>query len=216
MIQKNSVIILTINYSSSGGGVTVDDIAAAAYEMSDLFLYSSNKYFMDALFSESHTTQYLILLYTLSKNINVTKPLLATQLYGLNKMLNCVDMYYQINMPHLWFAEHPIGSVMGRATYSNGFAFYQGCTVGGSNGKYPIIGKNVLMYSNSSILGNSKIGDNVIISANTLVINKNVPANTIVFNRNSDLIIIEKSKKYMQEKMSNIWNEKYFESEVCA
>ena len=47
---------------------------------------------------------------------------------------------------------------MGRAKYSGGFFFYQGCTVGGTRDKegnlyYPEIEENCHMFSNSSILG---------------------------------------------------------------
>lgn len=82
---------------------------------------------------------------------------------------------------------------MGRAVYGNYFYFYQGCTVGG-NGvigkeKYPTIGEHVTMFSDSKIIGESCIGNNVIISANTYIINADIPDNSMVFGQSPNLII---------------------------
>jgi serine O-acetyltransferase len=56
-----------------------------------------------------------------------------------------------------------------------------GITIGGKSPHYevPIIGNNVYISTGSKILGPIKIGDNVIIGANAVVIN-NVPDNVIV------------------------------------
>lgn len=83
---------------------------------------------------------------------------------------------------------------MGRAKYGNGFFFYQCCTVGGpkdeeGNIYYPVIGENVHMYANSSVLGNCKIGNNVNIGAGAIVKNQNIPDNCTVFGQSPNLII---------------------------
>lgn len=54
---------------------------------------------------------------------------------------------------------------------------------------YPIIGNNVILFSNASILGKSKIGSNVIISARTQIVNEDVPDNCIVFGKSPNLTI---------------------------
>ena len=104
-----------------------------------------------------------------------------------------------------------MGSVMGKADYGNHFFFYQGCTVGGNRDKsgklyYPVIGENVLMYSNSSILGDALIGNNVIISAGTIIVGDNVPDNSIVFGRTPNLIIKRKDKKEIQDRQRHLWD----------
>ena len=77
--------------------------------------------------------------------------------------------------------------------------FYQGCTVGGTrdhegNLLYPVIGENVHMFSNSSILGNSHIGNNVDIGAGAIVKNQNVPNDCVVFGESPNLIIKKKKQ----------------------
>lgn len=119
---------------------------------------------------------------------------ICDKLYYLNKMMNGIDLFYAIEMPCHFGAEHPIGSVMGRAKYGDGFFFYQGCTVGGTKDKdgfihYPIIEDNVRMYANSSILGNCHIGKNAQIGAGALIKNQDIPNDSIVFGESPNIII---------------------------
>ena len=114
---------------------------------------------------------------------------IADKVYYLNKMVNAVDLFYAIELPEHWNCEHPLGSVMGRARYGDYFFFYQGCTVGGNHENYPVLGNHVTMYSNSKVLGNSHIGNNVIIGANAYVKDTAIPNNSVVFGQFPNLII---------------------------
>ena len=125
---------------------------------------------------------------------------ISDKIYYLNKLLNSVDLFYAIELPVLWGAEHPLGSIMGRAHYSNQFYFFQGCTVRGTgelgHEVYPCLEENVCMYSHSSILGNCHIGKNVKIGAGALVKDQDVPDNSVVFGQSPNLII--KESKHIQ------------------
>ncbi len=138
----------------------------------------------------------MIFLYYLSHETYVRgeSSVLCDKVYYLNKILHSVDLFYAIDLPDEFGAEHPLGSVMGRAKYGNGFFFYQGCTVGGTSDKdgkpvYPKIGDNVWLFANSSVLGRCKIGNNVKIGAGALVKNQDVPSDCIVFGQSPNLII---------------------------
>lgn len=163
---------------------------------------SANKYYKNKAFSPYNSVQYSIYLYLLSNTMyNMDgNGVNAEKVYYLNKVLNCVDWFYEIKLPDIFGVEHPMGSIMGRASYGDKFFFYQGCTVGGNNLKYPMIGENVVMYSDSKILGNSHIGNNVIISANTFIIDSDIPDNCIVFGQGRDLIIKQKTEDEIKEK----------------
>lgn len=160
-----------------------------------------NKYFKarsDVKFNPFHSVQYMMFLYTIANELyrNGEASTLSDKLYYLNKTMNGLDMFYAIELPEVWSAEHPVGSVLGRAKYGDGFIFYQGCTVGGNRDKdgilnYPVIGRNVKMYANSSFIGKCKIGDNVILGAGALVKNEDIPSNSIVFGQSPNLIIKE-------------------------
>ena len=111
------------------------------------------------------------------------------KIYALNKMISSADIYYEVNMPDVWFCDHPQGSVIGRATYGNFFSFTQGCTVGNNKGLYPVIGEHVHMLSNSKILGNCNVGDHVIMAANSYIIDRDIPAFSIVFGAKPNVVI---------------------------
>lgn len=150
------------------------------------FAPNPNKYYHrngEIFFNPFHSAQYTIFLYLMSREIflNGNSPLLADKIYYLNKALNGCDLFYEIELPSYFTLDHPVGSVMGRAEYGEGFSFTQCCTVGNNNGIYPVIGKNVRMCAYSSIIGNCHIGDNVIIGANSGVKDCDIPDNTIVF-----------------------------------
>lgn len=157
------------------------------------------KYYCGAI-DPFNSVMYCIYLYKYSKKMsNMGYISLADRIYYLNKMLNAVDLYHGINLPNIWFCEHPVGSVMGRAKYGNRFCFYQNCTVGGNrtvDGKlfYPSIGEDVCMYSYSRIIGKCVVGNNVILGTGTSVVNQDVPANVIVFGASPNLIFKENNR----------------------
>ena len=149
-------------------------------------------------FNPFHSVQYMVFLYFIANELyrNEVASILADKLYYLNKTMNGLDIFYAIELPEIWSAEHPVGSVLGRAKYGDGFFFYQGCTVGGNRGKdgilhYPVIGRNVRMYANSSFIGKCHVGDNVILGAGALVKDTDIPSNSIVFGQSPNLIIKE-------------------------
>ncbi len=171
------------------------------------FSFCKNTYYQkdgETYFSPFHSGQYSIFLYFLSNSIwaEQGESGLAERIYYLNKIFNSVDLFYQVKLPEIFFLDHPLGTVMGRAQYSEFFCFSQNCTVGNNKGIYPRIGKRVSMMSGSSILGNTVIGDNCIISAQSLVKDQDIPPNSIVFGKSPDLVIKVKNEKDVQEMYS--------------
>jgi serine O-acetyltransferase len=79
---------------------------------------------------------------------------------------------------------HPVGTVIGRASFEEQLVIYQNVTIGGKHSSkaisYPKLDRNVIIYSNSSIIGNCDVGENVIIGAQALIVDKIVPSNSIV------------------------------------
>ncbi len=166
------------------------------------FSHLKNKYYNrdgEAFFSPFHSGQWLTYLYYLSSTISKTdtgdgkNKCLADKIYYLNKIMNGVDLYHEITLPDVFFFEHPLGLVIGRAQIADGLVAYQGCTIGGNfhDGQitYPRIGKNFTMFSNSKVLGNCEVGDNVILSADAYVKDTDIPSDTIVFGKSPNLIL---------------------------
>lgn len=148
-------------------------------------------------FNPYHSVQYMTFLYYLGNTVFQKTPeasLLCDKLYYLNKLLNGVDIFYAVRLPDFFMAEHPVGTVIGKAEIGNGLLFYQGCTIGGFHSKdgkidYPVIGENVKLYANSSIIGACRIGTNVKIGAGAIIKNQDIPDNSVVFGQSPDLII---------------------------
>jgi len=159
------------------------------------FKHTQNKYYSQknlTYFNPFHSGQYSIFLYFLSSEIfhlGEETRTLADRIYYLNKCMNGLDLLYEVNMPRIFFLDHPVGSVIGRATFGDYFAFSQNCTVGNNKGEFPVIGDGVSMQSGAKIVGKCKVGDNVIISANSYVKDVDIPSNSIVFGSSPNLIL---------------------------
>lgn len=111
-------------------------------------------------------------------------------------MLNGCDLFYEVALPSVFYLDHPLGAVIGKGSFQDGFSFRQGCNVGNNKGIFPKLGKNVKMLANSKILGNCAIGDNVILSAGSIVKDRDIPSNTIVFGSGQNLVLKENKGQY--------------------
>lgn len=170
-------------------------IDAALARTETCFAATDDKYYTrdgSVFFNPFHSGQYTIFLYFLSREIALAEgadSLLADRVYYLNKALNGLDLYHQVEMPNVFMLDHPVGSVLGRATYGEFFRFAQNCTVGNNRGVYPVIGQRVTMMSGAKIIGKCEISDEVIISANTLIKDEHVPEKCVVFGASPNLHI---------------------------
>ncbi|WP_249872147.1 transferase [Oceanobacillus saliphilus] len=182
------------------------DIALKRIERN--FANNKNKYYSKdgkPFFNPFHSGQYTIFLYYLSNTIKKESGTLADRIYFLNKALNAVDLFYEIELPEVFFLEHPVGAVMGRAEYANFFNFSQNCTVGNNKGVYPKFGEYVTMLSGSKVIGDTKIGKHCIIAANTYIKDTEIPDNSIVFGSSPDLIIKRRTKEEMDNFFAEQW-----------
>ena len=210
-IGKNKLIELLCRQLKNN--FTLDKEEALALEESiDLALLNAescyagntNKYYWNnndsLIFNPYHSSQYSIFLYFLARTIFLAdNRMLADKIYYLNRMMNSCDLYYEVELPSVFFLDHPIGAIIGRGSFSNYFAFRHNCTVGGNHGKFPRFGEFVCLFSNATVIGNTNIGNNVFISSNTLVKDVNISDNSIVFGQSPNLIIKRKPKEYFYE-----------------
>lgn len=168
---------------------------------------------VEAVLSPYMSVQWMIFLYRLAHQIYIDNkeatPKEADQIYYLNKIMHSNDWLYAIDLPPHFMCEHPLGSVLGRAEYGDYLFIYQGTTVGGNRTRgvlsYPVLGNNVILYANSTILGDTHIGNNVVISAGTFIINEEIPDNCIVFGKSPNLTIKLKSEEEIKQYTQHIW-----------
>lgn len=163
----------------------------------------------EVLFSPYMSVQWMNFLYRLSHVLYKRGETSADQVYYLNKIMHSNDWFYAIDLPTHFHCEHPLGSVLGRADYGDYFFIYQGTTVGGNRTGnqlfYLQIGTNVTLFANATVLGNTIIGDNVIISSGSYFLNEKIPSNCIVFGKSPNVIIKNKSEDEIKKYTQHIW-----------
>tara|TARA_B110001452_G_scaffold163918_1_gene136692 strand:- start:1075 stop:1725 length:651 start_codon:yes stop_codon:yes gene_type:complete len=144
-----------------------------------------------------NSDKYCVFLYFLSNEVykNNQDKSIAERIYYLNKTLNGVDLYYEVTMPEIFYLVHPVGTVLGRANYSNYFVAYQNCTVGSNKNNSPTLGQYVTMRPGSSIIGNSNISSGCDISINSTIVDKNLTRNSIYIGSPSSFHIKKKTRK---------------------
>ncbi len=162
------------------------------------------------IFDHIFSVTWNIFLYRLSRILYLKGNLYeADCVYYLNKIMHSNDWFYQVDLPKHFGAEHPLGSVLGKAQYSDYLFVYQGTTIGGNRkgGElfYPTIGTNVVLYANATVLGKTVIGNNVIISANSYLINENIPSNCIVYGKTPNIVIRGETDEEIKEMTKHIW-----------
>jgi serine O-acetyltransferase len=173
--------------------VNADDLApfvqTALERIQRCFQGINNKYYNDSgdvYFNHLHSDHYCSFVYLLSnecyKSANTS---VATKLFLLNKYLHGLDLYFSVNLPEIFMLVHPVGTVVGNASYGNKIVIYQNCTIGSvfKDGKYiyPTFGENMVLYSRVSVLGECSIGNNVIFGANTFVIKTGICSDDTMF-----------------------------------
>ena len=109
-------------------------------------------------------------------------PALASKVYALNKALHGIDAFYEVELPDIFFFQHPVGTVLERAVYGNYFVVYQRCSTGSNlDGAAPVIGEGTVMFGGSALIGQCTVGANACFSIGTLVMDADVPADSLVF-----------------------------------
>lgn len=144
-------------------------------------------------FDPLHSSQYTTFLYYLANTLwrAGAEPPLCNKLFGLNKALNGIDLFYEIEMPEVFFIGHSVGIVLAKARYGNRLVLYQNSTVGKNHGEAPSLGDGVVMYPNSAVIGLCAIGAGTVISQGTSIINRSTPGNCMVFQGDGGGLVIK-------------------------
>lgn len=144
-----------------------------SFEPIHLRYYNKGK---KSFFNHLHGDHYAAFLYFLSNELyKEGLENFASKLFLLNKALFGIDAYYGLSLPEHFLFVHPLGTILGNADYGDFFVVYQGVTVGSTTkGVYPSFGERTILYSNSSIIGECKVGDDFVLAANASLLNTRV------------------------------------------
>lgn len=134
-------------------------------------------------FNVLQSSQHTIFLYYLANTIwrRSGDTAAATRLFLMNKAFNAIDLFYEIEMPEVFYIGHSVGIVLAKATYGNYLVLYQNSTVGRHKDQIPVIGDRVVLYPNTAVIGRALVGDDAVVSQGVSIVNRSVPAGQIAF-----------------------------------
>jgi serine O-acetyltransferase len=148
-------------------------------------------------FNYLHSSQYCQYLYFLANTIwrHEKDGAACTRLFLLNKALNGIDLFYEIEMPRIFFIGHSVGIVLAKATYGDYLVLYQNSTVGKNHGDAPVLGEGVVMYPNTAIIGRCQVGDRTVISQGTSIVNRDTPGDCVAYPAGGGDLICKPAKR---------------------
>jgi serine O-acetyltransferase len=114
--------------------------------------------------------------------------------------LHALDVFYEVELPQIFAFQHPVGTVLGRAKYSDYLLVYQRCTVGSTlSGDAPIFDAGVVLFGGTSVVGKCRIGSNVFVSTGATLLNEVIPPNSVVFGHSPNPSIRASSKSVVHD-----------------
>jgi len=139
---------------------------------------------------ETNNNELAVFLFRLGNELHLNnRDDLKFQIHWLLKELCSCEIYFNNEIDKGFCIVHGEGTVIGsRNKIGKGFKIHQGCTIGhkkNGQGNGNQIGDNVTMYSNSSIIGELTIGNNVVIGGNILVF-QNIENDKVVTIKNEN------------------------------
>ena len=102
-------------------------------------------------------------------------------------------------MPDIFLLVHPVGTVLGRAEYSDYFIAYQGVNVGSNKNKYPKFSKYVTLRPSTSVLGKCYLEFNSEFASGSTLIDRVLKKNSTYFGNPKNFYIKRKKE------INNVW-----------
>lgn len=154
----------------------------------------------EALFSHLHSDQYSQYLYFLANQLwhDEIDEDVSRKLIGLNRALAGVFISYKLDLPPHFLLGHPLGTILGNASYGDCLVVYQGVTINsgkdGTGENIPIIGKGCFFGTGSCVIGCEPIGRRVSVGVGATIYNQSVSDDMLVVNKSGRQEIIPRTK----------------------
>ena len=141
------------------------------------FLFKNDPSVKDIAQVSCYTSAFAVAAYRIAHALSDGK--IARQITEYAKSLTGVDIHPRAKIGVPFCIDHGVGTVIGEtAVIGDGCMLYHGVTLGAKHLKereqegvdrHPKLGDNVIIYSNTTILGNLKIPTGLIIGANRFI-----------------------------------------------
>lgn len=141
-------------------------------------------------FTHLHSDLYAQFIYYLSNTIwvNLNDSVTASKLFYLNKTLHGLNCTYDTKLPDIFILIHCVGTILGKAKYSNYFVACHNVTVGSDKGIEPEIGQGIYMGPGSSIVGNCKVGNYTHMAINSVLLDQNSSGECVIVGSGNGLL----------------------------
>jgi len=155
----------------------------------------------EAVFSHLHSDQYSQFLYYFSNSLwHVSEnKAVCDHLMYLNRALSGIFVSYKCELPEHFLFGHPLGSVIGNASYGDFLVVFQNVTINtGQDGvslQSPVIGEGLFCGAGAKIVGTEPIGNHVSLGVDACVYNRAIPDDHVVVNRDGKSEVLLRSSK---------------------
>jgi serine O-acetyltransferase len=143
-------------------------------------------------FDPLNSGQYATLLYFVSRELWLSHGDAegATRLFLLNKALNAMELFHEIELPDVFFHSHTPGLVLAKASYASHLVLHQGCTVGRKAGDArPVIDERVVLLPGSMVIGRCHVRANSVLAPGVCLVDTDTPGDCLVLNGPAGLLI---------------------------
>lgn len=147
----------------------------------DLKAFSKNSFKKAIVTVITNPCFHCVCLYRLSNFFyKIRLSCVSKLIWYINRLIFHADIDYRANLAGGFVLVHGLGTVIGAEVKTKGVCHvYQGVTIGGSRGKsriidgrrtgQPVIGRNVIVYTDAKLFGPVYIGDNNIIKSGKII-----------------------------------------------
>lgn len=139
-----------------------------------------------ATFKHLHGDQFAAFLYFASNAAWTAfgDEALAQKLSLLNRMRHGLLIMPDTQLPDIFVIPHTVGTVVGKASYSDYLVICQNVTIANDLSTFLTIGAGVVLFPGAFVVGKGTIGEGVVVAANSTLQYQDVPPHTI-FNGHS-------------------------------
>ena len=152
-----------------------------------------------------HTPYHAVVMYRIAHWLHrLGLPIIPRLISVLARFWAGVEIHPAAKIGCCFFIDHGAGVVIGEtAEIGDRCVLFHGVTLGGtghySGKRHPTIGNDVLIGTSATLLGPIKVGSNVKIGAETVVINRDVPDNCTVVGAPG--VIVKRDGEKVEEKL---------------
>ena len=187
-----------------GVDIALSDYGESYHHAQERYLYCLSKKRLKHYPSRIilHADEYCSFLVFLSRQAHLQgHDTLAEIAYLVNRRMHSFECFYTRSMPDIFHLIHPVGSILGQASFGEYLVVYQGVTVGADiHLRYPDIGEGVALFSKSSVLGNAVVEDNCAVGAGVQVYGSRIASNSAVSSRGQSSLVVTPLKWSVKER----------------